>query len=441
MNFLNWPTTLLANCLSRWQPGPKCLLIAALAGLFATVGRAASISWSNPTTISGDSDVATSGILLYAYSDGASNETVNGVTFIPFASDSAWGSVSFGNFFTHSKTIAGSGTGTPWSNLSPAYQTVLSGAAWVHGNNTGTVTLNNLTAGHLYSVQFWVNDNRSGVTTTRLDKLSASNAVTLAFNAPKTGGGVGQYVIGTFLADSSNQSFNIVGSNSANGSEVGQINALQVRDNGYVTDSKTAQLLTPSSGYSLAKSQPEEPAIEPAQREPSPPENGQPAPALSSRTEDVRAEYLWLGAACSTVSVVVLLGFWRLQASRRTTALSLPRPAEAWARQRSPYPAELGPQLAELLKSTVIQEMASQRHQLLQVQQQAAAEIVQLMQRLNEVRAPLQERLDAYERQIQELEKELGRQSRENRELLRMQIELLKDQVRAERAAGRMDFN
>jgi predicted nucleic acid-binding protein len=85
--------------------------------------------------------------------------------------------------------------------------------------------------------------------------------------------------------------------------------------------------------------------------------------------------------------------------------------------------------------------MASQRHQLLQVQQQAAAEIVQLMQRLNEVRAPLQERLAAYEQQIQELERELGQQSKENRELLRLQIDLLKEQVKAERAASRMDFN
>ncbi len=71
----------------------------------------------------------------------------------------------------------------------------------------------------------------------------------------------------------------------------------------------------------------------------------------------------------------------------------------------------------------------------------AAAEIVQLMQRLNEVRAPLQERLAAYEQQIQELEKKLGRQSKENLELLRLQIALLKQQFQAERTASRMDFN
>jgi len=210
--------------------------------------------------------------------------------------------------------------------------------------------------------------------------------------------------------------------------------------NGQVVDTKILAALARLNEIQSA-AQPAVVAPVESQPAPTPTPTATPAPAAPGRSQDVRAEYLWMGAACSTVSVVVLLGFWRLQASRRTSALSTPRPAEAWARPRSPYPPELGPQLAELLKSAVVQEMASQRHQLLQVQQQAAAEIVQLMQRLNEVRAPLQERLAAYEQQIQELEKELGQQSKENRELLRMQIDLLKEQVKAERAASRLDFN
>jgi hypothetical protein len=94
-----------------------------------------------------------------------------------------------------------------------------------------------------------------------------------------------------------------------------------------------------------------------------------------------------------------------------------------------------------MLKSVVVQELAAQRNELLQVQQQAAAEVVRLIQRLGELRAPLQERLAAYELHIQELEKELGEQSKENRELLKLQIDLLKEQVRAERAASRLNFN
>jgi hypothetical protein len=203
---------------------------------------------------------------------------------------------------------------------------------------------------------------------------------------------------------------------------------------GQVVDAKIAAALarlneiqTPAPPTSIAPAE-NQPATSPKATEP-------------ARSQEVRSEYLWMGAVCSAVSVLVLIAFWRLQASKSRAVMTMERPTEARLHRQPTFPPELAPQLAELLKSAVVQEMASQRHQLLQVQQQAAAEIVQLMQRLNEVRAPLQERLAAYEQQIQELEKELGQQSKENRELLRLQIDLLKKQVQAERAANRMDFN
>ena len=104
--------------------------------------------------------------------------------------------------------------------------------------------------------------------------------------------------------------------------------------------------------------------------------------------------------------------------------------------------ASLAPHLVDALKSAVVQELAAQRRELLAAQQTAAAELTELAQRLEAVQTPLLERLRAYEQRIAELEKELGEQSKENRELLKLKIDLLRDQIETERTANRIvNFN
>jgi hypothetical protein len=103
--------------------------------------------------------------------------------------------------------------------------------------------------------------------------------------------------------------------------------------------------------------------------------------------------------------------------------------------------SSLAPQLVDALKNAVVQELAAQRRELLAAQQTASAELTELAQRLESVQTPLLERLRAYESRITELEKELGEQSKENRELLKLKIDLLKEQVETERAASRINFN
>jgi hypothetical protein len=103
--------------------------------------------------------------------------------------------------------------------------------------------------------------------------------------------------------------------------------------------------------------------------------------------------------------------------------------------------SSLAPHLVDALKDAVVQELAAQRRELLAAQQTASAELTQLVQRLESVQTPLLERLRAYEARIGELEKDLADQSKENRELLKLKIELLKEQVESERAAGRLNFN
>ena len=95
--------------------------------------------------------------------------------------------------------------------------------------------------------------------------------------------------------------------------------------------------------------------------------------------------------------------------------------------------ASLAPHLVDALKHAVVQELAAQRRELLAAQTAAAAELTELARRLEAVQAPLLERLRAYERRMAELEAELGEQSKENRELLKLKIGLLRDQVEAER--------
>ena len=95
--------------------------------------------------------------------------------------------------------------------------------------------------------------------------------------------------------------------------------------------------------------------------------------------------------------------------------------------------------LVEALKDAVVQELASQRRELLAGQQQAAAELTELARRLEAVQTPMLERLRTYEQRIAELEKELSEQSKENRELLQLKIEMTRRQLESERS--RIHFN
>ncbi len=103
--------------------------------------------------------------------------------------------------------------------------------------------------------------------------------------------------------------------------------------------------------------------------------------------------------------------------------------------------ASLAPHLVDALKDAVAQELAAQRRQLLAAQQSAAAELTELAKRLEAVQTPLLERLRAYEQRVTELEKDLADQSKENRELLKLKIEMLREKIQTERTASRISFN
>ena len=189
------------------------------------------ILWGAPATIADESDVITNGGLLYAYNDANTATAVNGVSFAAGNSQSAFESnVGISGNTSFSATAFGSGTGSPWSGLSSAYQTALKGGAYTANNGTQTVTLKNLMAGHPYLVQIWVNDNRS-LASSRTESVTSSggNKVTLDYNSTGTNGGVGQYTIGTLTANATNQTFTLAGVLPVGGNSA-QLNAIQVRD-------------------------------------------------------------------------------------------------------------------------------------------------------------------------------------------------------------------
>jgi len=152
----------------------------------------------------------------------------------------------------------------------------------------------------------------------------------------------------------------------------------------------------------------------------------------------LRTRNEWLAAALAVVSVIAAAAVFfarRQSRSRRQNDLLPVRVGQASAIQ-----TELAPQLARVIKEALVQELAAQRHELLTAQQCAAAEIADLVRRLDKLQAPMHERLQIYETQIQKLEKELAARTEENRELLKMKIEMIRQQLESERARGRVDF-
>ena len=104
---------------------------------------------------------------------------------------------------------------------------------------SATISFGNLIRGDKYLLQFWVSDPRTGnpASLTRVESLSSStggdiNAPILAYEAP--GGVDGQWVIGTFIADTSlSETLNLAASNtnpSLGDGGSAQVNLLQLRD-------------------------------------------------------------------------------------------------------------------------------------------------------------------------------------------------------------------
>jgi hypothetical protein len=92
-----------------------------------------------------------------------------------------------------------------------------------------------------------------------------------------------------------------------------------------------------------------------------------------------------------------------------------------------PDPVRLN--LLAWLKTMFVQRLLSQRQQLLSNEEDATRRTLVIEEKLSSLQTTLQERISAYEARIERLEQELTAATVENRDLIRSQIDLLKEKV------------
>lgn len=155
-------------------------------------------------------------------------------------------------------------------------------------------------------------------------------------------------------------------------------------------------------------------------------------------------------------AAVLFISVMWLALRRRTEASTLPvlataaaAPAVVVAEERARLAEEKAARAHEAIRSGVVAQLkdqvvsglVTQRGEMLEAQQAAAAEMAEMVRRLNELHPPLQERLKAYETRINELEKALAAKGEENRELIKAKIELTRKQLAVERSKPQVQFN
>jgi len=178
----------------------------------------------------------------------------------------------------------------------------------------------------------------------------------------------------------------------------------------------------------------------------------QPTVAISK----MERQTTWILAGVAGVFLLLIAVLWRLRArpSKSLIALATEHPFEraesATFSNNAPDPVWRKRALAAEAKAAraheairagvlgwmrekIVQALSSQRTQLLLVQHKAEAEMRELEQRLDQLHAPLQERMLAYEKRIQELESALADKQEETRHLITAQLALARRKLSADR--------
>ena len=191
----------------------------------ATANAQPNLTWQTPVTISGTSDVSTQGIYFgsWAPQDGSANTLpVNGVTFQGFSDlpDLTPGATLDNGY---------DGFGSP-NTSDDNYNTLLKYARFSNeGSTPATFSWSGMTPGNTYLIQLWVNDGRDiGESRSETVTGGANTSAPLSFGSD--GSGPGQYIIGTFVADSSGGQTLTVTPFSTGANPNAQINLFQVRD-------------------------------------------------------------------------------------------------------------------------------------------------------------------------------------------------------------------
>jgi hypothetical protein len=183
------------------------------------------VTWQTPVTISGPSDVSTLGTYFgsWAPQDGsANNYPVNGVTFqgfsdLPYFSSGPTFNAGYDSY---------NSPGTSDAN----YNTLLKCARYSDAvDQTATFSWSGMTPGHTYLVQVWVNDGRN-IGQSRSETITCGSNTSAPLSYGSDGSGPGQFIIGTFVANSSGGQTLSLNASSTGANPSPQINLFQVRD-------------------------------------------------------------------------------------------------------------------------------------------------------------------------------------------------------------------
>jgi hypothetical protein len=185
-----------------------------------------------------------------------------------------------------------------------------------------------------------------------------------------------------------------------------------------------ATLTAPPSAAPAAVSHPRQIALV-SNREPSTRNGAIPHPGAETR---IKTRPFWQLPAWAVVSMVslslMLAAGWKILRNRAATNTSR-TPARA-------SELNLPSQVNQAVRDAVARELGQQRHALLVTQHAATDEISRLVRHFDHLQLPGQERLQEYEARIQALERELGQRNEETRELVKMKINLIRQQMASE---------
>ena len=209
------------------------LSVLLIGGLTASNALAGLITWGTPQDMTtSDTDVSTNGVLDRAYhtntTDGGTT-TVNGVEFTSFLDQT----VDTDTFSGHYNGLIPVyyPTRAPYGACSAEYKAAMTHIFNGTAGETDTITLHGLVPTQTYELQIWASDPRyfAGDATVEVSEaVVGGNSVTLDVNTNvevssilDIDSGLGQYVIGSFTADS--------GSKIIQFTKNSQVNCLQLR--------------------------------------------------------------------------------------------------------------------------------------------------------------------------------------------------------------------
>lgn len=148
--------------------------------------------------------------------------------------------------------------------------------------------------------------------------------------------------------------------------------------------------------------------------------------AASTPVPAPKTSYVWPMAMGAGFLAVVLFVLFRI--AKPNTSMQLV-PVNGVNGIGTPHQEAIRSNLLVWMKSVFVQRLLSQRQQLLAAEDEATKRTLAIEEKLSSLQTTLQSRISAYETRIDRLEQDLSAAAVENRDLIRSQIDLLKEKV------------